>query len=195
MNRCTFVCVLSLQLVAATHRASASPAVEQSPDVEIAQRRFESGRAFYERREYPQALAEFEAARRAQPLPALHFNVARCYDRMDQPAAAIREYERYLATAPPPADRAEVQKRIRELQLRVAPAPSGSPANELVRASTPLTARPIAPPPAARRSRTRLAVALTVSLTAATVLALGLGFGLSSPSLTPSPFPVIRGTP
>jgi tetratricopeptide (TPR) repeat protein len=156
------------------------------PDEEIARGHFEAGRAFYEKHQYAHALFEFEAARRAKPAPAFDYNIGRCYDRMDRPKDAVREYQRYLDSAPPPVDAAEVRERVKALEARL---PPPGPA---LTATTP----PPAPPP--RRSK-GLAIALGVSLTAASALALGLGLGLglssSAPALTPSPFPVVHGTP
>jgi tetratricopeptide (TPR) repeat protein len=88
------------------------------PDTEISQRYFNEGRAFYAEHRYADALARFTAARRIRPVPALDYNIARCYDRMDRPIEAIAAYERYLAGEPSAADAAEIRARVATLRSR-----------------------------------------------------------------------------
>src|SRR2546423_1414802 len=64
-------------LILAVAHAQAQP----DPNIEIARRHFEAGRADYEAGDYQSALPEFEAARRAKMLPALGYNIARCPGR------------------------------------------------------------------------------------------------------------------
>jgi tetratricopeptide (TPR) repeat protein len=86
------------------------------PDTEIAQRHLKAGQARYEEHDYAAALAEFEAAQRSYPRPEFIFNIARCLDRLERFAPAVREYERYLADRP---DDKVTRERVRQLQGRL----------------------------------------------------------------------------
>jgi tetratricopeptide (TPR) repeat protein len=119
---------------------------DDNPDMEIARRHFRRGSELYQAGEYEQAIVEFKAARRAKPAPAFDFNIARCYDRLEQLDAAIEWYEHFAESKP--ADLAEIRTRIDELRHRrdLAPPP------EFPQSPPPATAPPPAtvmtPPPA-----------------------------------------------
>lgn len=55
------------------------------------------GLAHYQQQDYQAALACFEDAYRAQPLPALLYNIAQCQIRLNRRADAVRTLERMLA--------------------------------------------------------------------------------------------------
>jgi tetratricopeptide (TPR) repeat protein len=89
------------------------------PDIEIAKRHFARGSAFYDAKSYREALDEFIAAARVKPGPALEYNIARCYDRLEEWANAIKHYELYLAETPNAADTDEVHVRMVALKKRL----------------------------------------------------------------------------
>jgi tetratricopeptide (TPR) repeat protein len=91
---------------------------DDDPDTEIAKRYFEQGRAAYDRGDYPLAINRFMAASRVKAAPAFEFNLARCYDRSDQPQQAIESYRRYLQLAPNGEGADESRARIAVLQAR-----------------------------------------------------------------------------
>jgi tetratricopeptide (TPR) repeat protein len=111
--------VLLLLLVAATGVA----ADEEDPDTEVSRRHFELASDHYRRRDYTQALREFEAARRAKPLPQFDYNIGRCNDRLERYPEAIVAYRRYLTADPGAKDAGEVRQRITVLESRVAAEP------------------------------------------------------------------------
>ena len=94
------------------------------PDTEIARRHFERGTELYGVGRYAEAVGEFESARRAKPLPAFDFNIARAHDRMEHAREAIDAYERYLAAVPNAPDAGEVRARIAVLRGRLGTTPS-----------------------------------------------------------------------
>jgi hypothetical protein len=97
----------------------ASPALAlEDPDTEVARRHFEKGRAFYDARDYHNALDEFLAARRAKAAPGLDFNIARCYDRLEDYDNAVRHYQLYLDARPSSPDSAEIKERVAVLKQR-----------------------------------------------------------------------------
>jgi tetratricopeptide (TPR) repeat protein len=80
------------------------PAATIDLDTEAARRHFQSGLASYNEGNYQAACAEFETARRIKALPALDFNIARCYERLERWGDAADAYERFLAARTPDAD-------------------------------------------------------------------------------------------
>jgi tetratricopeptide (TPR) repeat protein len=117
ITRITLTVVALLTTGAVPRWAAAS---EDSPDHEIAERHFAAGARRYAEKDYLGAVDEFEAARRAQPLPAFDFNIGRSYDRLERVPEALAAYRRYVASSPTPADAIEVQARIQELEQRLA---------------------------------------------------------------------------
>jgi tetratricopeptide (TPR) repeat protein len=148
-----------LRLVLALSVMVGTAGAKEDPDTEIARRHYSQGLALYEAARYREAVVEFEAARKLRPSHAFDFNIARCYDRLEEPAAAIEAYQRYLAAPVPPEDAEEVRQRIEVLRQRL-PRP---PVQETV---APVeTPRSQPPPP-----RPRLSVALPVSFLLATAV-------------------------
>jgi tetratricopeptide (TPR) repeat protein len=91
----------------------------EDPDTEVARKHFEKGRLAYDAGDYQLALGEFKAAKRAKQAAALDFNIARCYDRLEQYPAAIDAYASYISAQPGAPDVAEVRERIAMLKKRL----------------------------------------------------------------------------
>ena len=121
----------AVALVVALLIGAASHAQEASPDEEIARRHYEDGKAAYVRKDYRAAIAAFEEARRVLPQAAFDYNIARCWDRMNEPTRAVEEYRRYLAGAGDDPNASEVRARVEVLQRRVAPMVVTSPPGEV----------------------------------------------------------------
>jgi tetratricopeptide (TPR) repeat protein len=134
MRACALLAVL-----AATAPAAAAPAAD--PDLAAAKERFEHGSELYSGGYYAEALAEFEAAQRIRALPAFHFNIARCHERLGHWGRAADEYESYLTELPQAPERLELRSHIEVLRARAAP-----PKPEPVKPAAP----PPAPPPPPR---------------------------------------------
>ena len=130
------------------------------PDVEVARKHFVLGSSRYAAGDYVGALAEFELAKRARPVAALDFNIARCLDRLERYSEAIVAYRLYVEAAPNAPDAGTVRERIallekRSTQVRPSPpaepppvpaleptrAPTSSPANN-VTAAPPASPQP-----------------------------------------------------
>jgi tetratricopeptide (TPR) repeat protein len=110
-----------LRLICVCLLAVVSPALAlDDPDTEVARRHFEKGRTFYDSGDYRHALDEFLAARRAKAAPGLDYNIARCYDRLEEYPSAVKHYQLYLEAKSNPPDLAEIKARIATLQQRVA---------------------------------------------------------------------------
>jgi len=98
------------------HR-SASGETKSSPEaVASAREHFNQGNRHHELGHYQEALNEFEAAYMAVPDPVFLFNIAQCHRKMGHDKEAVDFYKSYLRNAPNAPNRADVQKRIQELE-------------------------------------------------------------------------------
>jgi hypothetical protein len=94
--------VLAVTLVAVVSYARPSLAGEPGGGPEaplpMALELSEDARDRYDRGEYARALVLFNEAYAREPDPNLLFNIARCHEKLGQPAAAIDKYEEFLAS-------------------------------------------------------------------------------------------------
>jgi tetratricopeptide (TPR) repeat protein len=107
-----------------TPARSAAP-VSKSSSRAAPTRNEKEARAHFQRAEksfsvgrFREALASYEAAYKALPLPAFVFNIAQCHRNLGQPERAVFFYRRYLAVDPNPPNRALVEELIAEEQIR-----------------------------------------------------------------------------
>jgi tetratricopeptide (TPR) repeat protein len=119
----------------------AAPSTLEDPDRTVARRYFEEGAADYERGDYEAALRAFTAALALSPSPALHYNIARCADRLGDWTRAADEYERYLPGARDD-ERAGLQERIRLLRARQQPPAPAPPATVRTQPAVPVATAP-----------------------------------------------------
>jgi tetratricopeptide (TPR) repeat protein len=97
---------------------------------------YEKANRFYLIGKYPEAITEFEAAYLIGADPVMIYNIAQSYRLNSQPEEAARFYRNYLRSAPEATNRAEVEKKIAEMdkqaadkrQSAAAPAPVETPA-------------------------------------------------------------------
>jgi len=129
-------------------------------DIEAARAHYARGTRLYEVGEYRQALAEYKAAHVSKPDPAFLYNIGQCHRQLGDLEQAVVLYKRYLTASPGAANRADVEKRIAELETELAarrrkgqsepppqPAPVERPAADIFEpAPTP------SPPPSAAPS-------------------------------------------
>jgi tetratricopeptide (TPR) repeat protein len=101
-------------------RAQPAPSDAAVEAEERAKAHYQTGVAAYEAGRFPQAIAAFVAADQAAPRPALAFNIARAYDRLDDHALALRFYREYLRRELSPVNPEGVRTRIAELESALA---------------------------------------------------------------------------
>jgi tetratricopeptide (TPR) repeat protein len=156
--------VLALSLIHATASA------KEDPDTEIARRHYDRGTQLYDAGQYREAVKEFEAANTLRPSPAFDYNMARCYDRLEEIAAAIAAYERYLAASATPGEDDEVRQRIVVLRQRLKPVRTSEPAAPAPAPSTaPLKIPSLSVTTRPESSGRRLSIAVPATFLALTV--------------------------
>lgn len=106
-------------LLLAAAVALAAPAA-RGDDVAEARAHFRKGTQLYRTGRYAAAIAEFEAAYRAKPAGAVHFNVAQARERLGDHAGALRAYRDYLREVPDADDRAAVRATMHRLERKLA---------------------------------------------------------------------------
>ncbi len=116
---------LRQSLVLGTILVAAAPvAVAQDKDdltaSELAQAEdlFEQGQVLYKAGKYAQALVSFLDSYDIYPADELLYNIAFCYEKLDQDAKALEYYESYLETLPEDAEkeRADIMARIEVIE-------------------------------------------------------------------------------
>jgi len=158
------------------------------PDEEAARRHFDRGLSHYDAGEYEAALTEFDAVKKFRDSPALDYNIARCYDRLERYQEAVAAYERYVTQKPDAPDAAATRERIATLRARLGtqppkptptPTPTPTPPVAVPPTPTPAIATPAAPPvdegahkPSAAR---RYAAPIAIGAGALVVAAVGAG--------------------
>lgn len=104
--------------IAAIIMAVASPARAMTEEEERAKAHFLAGQSYYDQASYNDALREFNEAYRISKRPALLYNIARCFEALEQFPDAVKMLERYLEEDPTTSDREAVTTRIRNLKDR-----------------------------------------------------------------------------
>lgn len=98
----------------------AAPPSTAADRTALARAHFRKGTTLYRQARYREAIAEFEAAYRLRPHGVLHFNIAQCYEKLGDIAAAMASYHAYLREVPRAEDRETVQRAISNLEARLA---------------------------------------------------------------------------
>jgi tetratricopeptide (TPR) repeat protein len=184
MRRLLFAGVVVLGSVASPDAVEArAPAAEPDPKgMEL----YQTGQAAYDGGDYREAIKSFKAAFDVLGDSNLLYNIAVCYDRLDEFDAAIEHYERYKAVADESehaaVDRkiASARERKRKAEAEATPSASGDgpPPTEQ---DPPSTAGPGAD--AKPREDVRIFGPAAWALTATAVVAYGLGIGFGVVSM------------
>ena len=118
----------------------------EDPQTKIAKKHFYAGEKLFALGRFSDALAEYEAAFDAKPLPAFLFNIGQCHRNLHDYDAAIFSYRKYLSLLPDAPNKAEVEDLIRELEDSQARAKAAEDQRETDRARA-ATAAAATPPP------------------------------------------------
>lgn len=114
--------VATLVLASASSAHAASPSAEAAAEARRgeAKAKFEAGVAAFGEHRYADAVQAFLQADALAPSAALSFNIARAFEHLDNPAAALRWYRDYLRRNPQALNLVEVQARISQHAAKLA---------------------------------------------------------------------------
>jgi tetratricopeptide (TPR) repeat protein len=80
---------------------------------------FGAGKKLYDKGKYADAVKKFEDAYALRPHPVIFFNIGKCYEKLSEPAKAMRAYRDYLRLLPDATDKAAVQDSIANLERKL----------------------------------------------------------------------------
>jgi hypothetical protein len=103
---------LGLSTVGSARAASPSAEAVAEARRSEAKAKFEVGVSAFGQRRYADAVQSFVEADALAPSAPLSFNIARAFERLENPAAALRWYRDYLRRSPQASNAAEVQARV-----------------------------------------------------------------------------------
>jgi tetratricopeptide (TPR) repeat protein len=121
MTRCILRVLTALLL--------AGPALASEADDERARELYENGRMLFEEGLYDDAIAAWQAAWELSERPLLLFNIASAQEMLGELEAAVDTLNRYRAFAPAD-ERVTLERRIRNLEARIAEGGSATSAGE-----------------------------------------------------------------
>lgn len=110
--------ITPVSALAQAQAESSEAAVEARRDE--AKLSFQRGVELYRAGQYEAAVKSFLEADRLAPSPALSFNIARAYERLEDVSGALRWYRDYLRRSPSAKNTAEVRARVAELSAKLA---------------------------------------------------------------------------
>ncbi len=92
---------------------------------DLAEQHYSKGLAFYESKDYPSAIREFQAAYKIRQLPRILLNIGQVYRKLGMASTALKFYEHYLRVDPKakPELRAEVDRYIAMTRAMLDPPP------------------------------------------------------------------------
>lgn len=108
-------------------RAHASPPATLEEKTEQARAHVKAGIAYYDDGRYEDAAREMRVAYELRPLADLQYNLAQCYERLNQLEEAAAAYEIYLQGVTNAPDRKAVEARVAHLRERAKAQKEGAP--------------------------------------------------------------------
>jgi tetratricopeptide (TPR) repeat protein len=84
-----------------------------------AKKHYEKGEKLFALGRFEDALAEYEAAFEAKPLPGFLFNIGQCHRNLGDYEAAIFSYRKYLKLEPDADNREAVEELIADLEQKI----------------------------------------------------------------------------
>jgi tetratricopeptide (TPR) repeat protein len=164
-------------------------------DVAAAKMHYERGTTLFDLQRYLEAAKEYEAAFEAKNDPALLFNIAQAYRFGGDYAKAIAAYRSFLRRVPEAENRADIERRIAELQkladeqkrnqstpptgtLKPGENPPATPPPPTPETTTTSNAPALSPPPAVveKPSKTKLIAGIVVGAVGIAAIAAGAAF-------------------
>jgi tetratricopeptide (TPR) repeat protein len=120
--RKTLATRVALALALVTAVGAARPALADAPDpaTQTARQHYERGQQLFALQRFEPALAAFQRAFDASPIPAFLFNIGQCQRNLGAYEAAIFSFQRYLKLEPDAPNREQVEALIERLEAKLA---------------------------------------------------------------------------
>lgn len=103
--------------------AQTSAALENGTEEELDARERRLAKQLFKEERYEESLQHFLRAYELVPLPRLHYNIAKCYQKLNRPKDELRHMELFSATDPnrstAPEQHQAAQHRIAELRTQL----------------------------------------------------------------------------
>lgn len=119
MRRLTLTTLLFLGVVGLPRmvmaQASAQPATEVDEESDVRERRLAT--QLFKDERYEESLQHWLRAYELAPLPRLHYNIAKCYQKLNRPKDELRHMELFSASDP---DRSTAPEKHQAAQTRIA---------------------------------------------------------------------------
>jgi tetratricopeptide (TPR) repeat protein len=184
-------------LLATATRASAMEVTPQ--EKQEMRQHYEKGNRAYDIGKFAEAIEEYQKVYEIGGDAAMLFNIAQAYRLADQPAEALRYYRRYLQRAPEARNRADVERKIADLDKAVQEHARAAPATPAAPAPAPAPPSPVAPtpapPPAAAVKPAPPAAPLKPAAPAAVAAPPPAAVPAPSPPVTAAPAPAAPAAP
>ena len=196
--------VLLLALVGLLAASARGAAAKDDPDTARAKVLYSEAEKQYSLGRFEDALAAYQQAFLARPLPGLLFNIGQCHRLLGQHKEAVHTYRRFLEGLPDAENRDEVERLIaseeeaeREARKNLAPTgtvaspdkpviPLAPPPPQVV-PQPPLVVTPVAPPPEVKQPVYKKWWLWTLVGGAALVgIAVGIGVAYAVPNDAPA---------
>src|SRR5689334_8589288 len=108
VRKCAALLSLSFTLTPPAFAEAPSSEAKVEARRDAAKVKFERGSELYEAGQYQKAVQAFMEADALAPSAPLSFNIARAYERLDDPSGALRWYRDYLRRSPRAPNASEV---------------------------------------------------------------------------------------
>lgn len=116
-RRAKFIILAVVTLAASTGIAREGQA--QSRGKKTAESHYDKGMKAYTLGHFPEAIEEFEKAYEMRSEPIFLYNIAQSHRQSNSPQRAIFFYRRYLEADPNVKNRAEIEKRIKDMETQL----------------------------------------------------------------------------
>ncbi|MDX2092331.1 MAG: hypothetical protein SFX73_30990, partial [Kofleriaceae bacterium] len=125
MTRTTLA--LALALTVAAPAAAAADDKPTPAQIEKAKKAFAAGKDYFEKGDFPEAVAKFKESYNLSKNPVLLYNIGFANEKAGQDDIALFYYRKFLSDAPAEAaQRAEVTDRVKELEKKFQVAPGNT---------------------------------------------------------------------
>jgi len=116
MHRRIVIALTFLLATAAALPAAAAPTGNKA----LAKKLFEQGEVYYQQGDFTKALGYYKRAHKTYRHPAFIFNIAQCHRQLKQWTKALFSYRLFLSEQPTSPNKAEVLRRIKQMEKKVA---------------------------------------------------------------------------